>query len=100
VYDEPARTASAIRRRSRESVFRSDADSDATAGANAICAFAFSRRRRVRARLHPVFLAAAGVSVLAFALTWLVRELPLRTEPRASDAVSPPRDAGSVAEAA
>jgi EmrB/QacA subfamily drug resistance transporter len=50
--------------------------------------------------LHPVFLAAAGVSLLAFALTWLVRELPLRTEPHAGDAVSPPRDAGSVAEAA
>jgi MFS family permease len=30
------------------------------------------------ASLHPVFLAAAGVSLVAFALTWLLRELPLR----------------------
>jgi DNA-binding MarR family transcriptional regulator len=28
--------------------------------------------------LHPVFLAAAGIAVLAFALTWFLRELPLR----------------------
>jgi MFS family permease len=30
------------------------------------------------AALHPVFLMAAGVSVLAFALTWLIPALPLR----------------------
>jgi EmrB/QacA subfamily drug resistance transporter len=29
--------------------------------------------------LQPVFLAAAVISVLAFALTWLLREVPLRT---------------------
>jgi hypothetical protein len=29
--------------------------------------------------LHPVFLAAAGVSVIAFLLAWLVRDAPLRT---------------------
>lgn len=28
--------------------------------------------------LHPVFLAAAGIALLAFALTWFMRELPLR----------------------
>jgi EmrB/QacA subfamily drug resistance transporter len=28
--------------------------------------------------LHPVFLTAAGASVLAFFLTWLLREIPLR----------------------
>jgi hypothetical protein len=31
------------------------------------------------ASLHPVFLTAAGVSLLAFALTWLLREQPLRS---------------------
>ena len=30
------------------------------------------------AALHPVFLVAAVVSLLAFALTWLLREVPLR----------------------
>jgi EmrB/QacA subfamily drug resistance transporter len=29
--------------------------------------------------LQPIFLAAAGISVVAFALTWLLREVPLRT---------------------
>jgi hypothetical protein len=31
------------------------------------------------AALHPVFLTATGVSVLAFTATWLLREVPLRT---------------------
>src|SRR5262249_34913556 len=35
--------------------------------------------------LHPVFLAAAGAAVLAFALTWLLREVPLRTTTQAPD---------------
>ncbi|HLH91716.1 MAG TPA: hypothetical protein VKX28_24970 [Xanthobacteraceae bacterium] len=30
------------------------------------------------AALHPVFLAAAAIAVVAFALTWLVEDLPLR----------------------
>ena len=30
------------------------------------------------AALHPVFLTAAGIAVVGFALTWLLRELPLR----------------------
>jgi EmrB/QacA subfamily drug resistance transporter len=35
--------------------------------------------------LHPVFLAAAGAAVLAFLLTWLLREVPLRTTTQAPD---------------
>jgi EmrB/QacA subfamily drug resistance transporter len=35
--------------------------------------------------LHPVFLAAAGAAVLAFALTWLLREVPLRSTTSAPD---------------
>jgi EmrB/QacA subfamily drug resistance transporter len=33
------------------------------------------------AALHPVFLSAAGISLLAFALTWFLREVPLRMRP-------------------
>ena len=40
--------------------------------------------------LHPVFLMAAGVSVLAFALTWLLREVPLRTKAKPGEAIPPP----------
>jgi hypothetical protein len=50
--------------------------------------------------LHPVFLTAAGISVLAFALTWLLRDVPLRTHSRVGDAVPPPRDERSAVEAA
>jgi EmrB/QacA subfamily drug resistance transporter len=32
----------------------------------------------ITAALHPVFLAAAGAAVVAFLLTWLLREVPLR----------------------
>jgi len=35
--------------------------------------------------LHPVFLAAAGIAVLAFLLTWLLPELTLRTTTQAPD---------------
>jgi EmrB/QacA subfamily drug resistance transporter len=35
--------------------------------------------------LHPVFLAAAGAAVLAFLLTWLMPELPLRATTQAVD---------------
>jgi EmrB/QacA subfamily drug resistance transporter len=35
--------------------------------------------------LHPVFLAAAGAAVLAFLLTWLLREVPLRATTQATD---------------
>ena len=50
--------------------------------------------------LHPVFLAAAGVSVVAFALTWLVRDMPLRSQPQAGDALPAPAAADTAAEAA
>ena len=33
--------------------------------------------------LHPVFLAAAGTAVLAFVLTWLLRDVPLRATAQA-----------------
>jgi EmrB/QacA subfamily drug resistance transporter len=35
--------------------------------------------------LHPVFLAAAGAAGVAFLLTWLLREVPLRTTTQAPD---------------
>ncbi len=35
--------------------------------------------------LHPVFLAAAGAAVVAFLLTWLLREIPLRSTTQAPD---------------
>ena len=40
-----------------------------------------------------MFLAAAGISLLAFVLTWLLREVPLREKTRfeaAGDAIPPP----------
>jgi EmrB/QacA subfamily drug resistance transporter len=43
--------------------------------------------------LRPVFLMAAAISVLAFGLTWLLREVPLREQTRldaAADAIPPP----------
>jgi hypothetical protein len=52
------------------------------------------------AALHPVFIVAAAVSLLAFALTWLLREVPLRTSSRAGDALPPPRDEHAATEAA
>jgi len=50
--------------------------------------------------LHPVFLTAAVVSLLAFALTWLLREVPLSSGSHAADAVPPLRDERSAVEAA
>jgi MFS family permease len=35
--------------------------------------------------LEPVFLVAAGVALVAFVLTWFLREVPLRTSARAPD---------------
>jgi hypothetical protein len=52
------------------------------------------------AALHPVFLTAAGVSLLAFVLTWLLRDVPLQTGVHAGDAIPPLRDARSAEEAA
>jgi hypothetical protein len=45
------------------------------------------------AALHPVFITAAGIGVLAFVLTWFLREVPLRTRPHAGEGVEPPRAA-------
>ena len=45
--------------------------------------------------LHPVFLSAAGLAVVAFALTWLLREIPLRATaqaPNVGDGFEPARD--------
>jgi hypothetical protein len=41
------------------------------------------------AALHPVFLMAAGVSLLAFALAWLIPALPLRESVAAVPEVPP-----------
>jgi hypothetical protein len=41
------------------------------------------------AALHPVFLMAAGVSLLAFALTWLIPALPLRDSIEVAPEVPP-----------
>ena len=41
----------------------------------------------VAASLHPVFIVASVVSLVAFALTWLLREVPLQTETHRTDAV-------------
>jgi EmrB/QacA subfamily drug resistance transporter len=48
--------------------------------------------------LHPVFIAAAGISVFAFLLTWLLREVPLRETARAEgigESFASPRDDSS-----
>jgi hypothetical protein len=49
------------------------------------------------AALHPVFLTAAGVSVLAFLLTWLLREVPLKIGAQPGEVMTPPGDPESVA---
>ena len=53
------------------------------------------------AALHPVFLYAAAVSALGFALTWFLKDLPLRGRVRAEtidECFAMPRDASSVEE--
>jgi EmrB/QacA subfamily drug resistance transporter len=52
------------------------------------------------AALHPVFIVAAVVSLLAFALAWMLREVPLRTASQTGDAIPPPRDEHAATEAA
>jgi MFS family permease len=52
------------------------------------------------AALHPVFLTAGAISLLAFALTWLLREVPLRTHASSAEAIPPPRDEQTAVEAA
>jgi hypothetical protein len=44
-----------------------------------------------------VFLTAAGVSVLAFLLTWLLREVPLKIGAQPGEVMTPPGDPESVA---
>jgi EmrB/QacA subfamily drug resistance transporter len=46
----------------------------------------------VATALHPVFLVAGAVSILAFALTWLLREVPLRGSTQVGDAIPAPGD--------
>jgi hypothetical protein len=55
--------------------------------------------------LHPVFLTAAGLAVLAFALTWAMQEIPLRetvgtapATPDIGDSFAMPRNATSLDE--
>jgi EmrB/QacA subfamily drug resistance transporter len=48
------------------------------------------------AALHPVFLTAAGFSLAAFALTWFLREVPLRRSVRPGEAVEPSRDPETI----
>src|SRR5262249_15466622 len=55
----------------------------------------------VTTALRPVFLVAAGISALAFALTWLLREHPLREGAPAEgmgESFAMPRDATSLEE--
>jgi len=49
------------------------------------------------AALHPVFLTAAAISVLAFVLTWLLREVPLKVGSQPGEVMTPPGDPESVA---
>jgi hypothetical protein len=44
--------------------------------------------------LHPVFLTAAGVALLAFALAWLIPALPLRDSAAAVPEVPPGTEPG------
>jgi len=46
------------------------------------------------------FLIAAAVSLLAFALTWLLREVPLSRGAHAADPIPPLRDERTAVEAA
>jgi MFS family permease len=53
------------------------------------------------AALHPVFLAAAAIAALGFALTWLLQEVPLRERARAEsvgESFAMPHDATSLEE--
>jgi EmrB/QacA subfamily drug resistance transporter len=54
----------------------------------------------VASALHPVFFVAGAVSLVAFALSWLLREVPLRTETRVGDAIPAPGDEHERARAA
>ena len=55
----------------------------------------------VAAALHPVFIVAGTVSLIGFGLTWLLREVPLRTHAQGDEELRVPADehAGSRAAA-
>jgi EmrB/QacA subfamily drug resistance transporter len=46
----------------------------------------------VATALHPVFLVAGGVSIVAFLLTWLLRDVPLQGRTQVGDAIPAPGD--------
>src|SRR5205823_4857233 len=46
--------------------------------------------------LHPVFITAAVISLAAFALTWFLRDVPLRVGTRPGEAIEPERAAETV----
>jgi hypothetical protein len=46
------------------------------------------------AALQPVFLVAAGVSLVAFVLTWLLRDVPLRRTREVAEVMPPPGESG------
>jgi len=46
----------------------------------------------VATALHPVFLVAGGVSIIAFLLTWLLREVPLQGRTQVTDEFPAPGD--------
>jgi MFS family permease len=48
----------------------------------------------VTAYLHPVFLTAAGIALLAFALTWLIPDMRLRDTAAALPEVPPGTEPG------
>jgi EmrB/QacA subfamily drug resistance transporter len=50
----------------------------------------------VSAALHPVFLVATGVSLLAFALTWFLRDVPLRSSAETAEDGSAPVSAAAA----
>jgi hypothetical protein len=46
----------------------------------------------VATALHPVFLVAGGISIVAFLLTWLLREVPLQGRTQVGGAIPAPGD--------
>jgi EmrB/QacA subfamily drug resistance transporter len=46
----------------------------------------------VATALHPVFLVAGAISIVAFLLTWLLREVPLQGKTQVGDAIPAPGD--------
>ena len=40
--------------------------------------------------LHPIFYLGAAIALVAFALTWLLREIPLRAKAKPGEAIPAP----------